>query len=81
MHSQPGQPKDLLFNETTGGFPEWIKARKHRTLPEIQLEVMEWTLAGEEKIGVAEEGDEEAYLAPLRRKVEELRSAVAAARL
>jgi hypothetical protein len=76
-HVRPGADRNIFFDATKGGFPTWITERKGRSFAELQLEVMEWMLAEEEKIGVAEDGDEEKYIAPLRRKVEELRRAVA----
>jgi hypothetical protein len=75
---RPAADYSTMFNSSNGGFPNWMRARKDRSFAELQLELMEWVLAGEEKIGVAEDGEEEKYLAPLRRSVEELRSAVAA---
>jgi hypothetical protein len=77
-HRRPGQINQSLFGGSRDGLKDWLKQRKERTLDELQLEVLEWTLAEEERIGVAVDGDEAKYLAPLRRRIEEKRRAIEA---
>ena len=63
---------NLLLNK--GKMLAWWKARSHRTLRELQLEVIEWMISREEERGFRSESDRERYLAPLKAKLRTLRS-------
>jgi hypothetical protein len=78
LHGRPVFDKDLFRDHD---LEQWLRQRQGKSLEELQLEALSWVLAEEEKIGVAEPDDETRILQPLRRKVAELKSTIAARKL
>jgi hypothetical protein len=72
-----GRPvfSEHLFDPDT--IKPWLAARSGRSLPELQLEAVSWTLERELNIGVQNEADEKTYIAPLRSQCEKLRLQIA----
>ena len=72
-HVRPGYFNPIYQDE---GIKVWLDKRKGRSLAELQLEVMEWTLAREKEIGKAGDSDQERIIAPLEKQVALLRKQV-----
>jgi hypothetical protein len=54
-------------------FARWLTDRGSRTLEELQIEALRWTIEEETRIGFPEARDRELYLDPLVRKLAELK--------
>ncbi len=60
------------FDENT--IRSWLEERNLKSLVEMQVEGLEWLIAEEKRIGFRSDQDREAYLTPLERQLEELKS-------
>jgi hypothetical protein len=74
MHAHPVRSKHLFEPETLN---DWLAARPNRSLPQLQLEAIEWVLAEEEKIGFRTPREEATYIAPLREERDKIRKEIA----
>ena len=73
-HERPGFSADGIF--TTETIDEWLKEREDKSLPEMQVEILEWLIEQERRIGFETEEDREQTLGPLERQVQRVRSEV-----
>ena len=57
-----------------GALEEWWRERRGRTLVQLQIEALEWTIKQERKIGFSSEAQKQRYLNPLLERLKKLRS-------
>jgi hypothetical protein len=70
------KPSYLWSIARDGRMQEWWKERKGRSLGELQLEALQWTIEQERAHGFKDKAQEEQVMGPLLARLEELRSQV-----
>lgn len=70
-----GQPYYLLTMRQSPGLEAWWEARKARSLRELQIEAIEWTIREEEKSGFTDDAQRHEVLDPLEIRLAEVRGA------
>ncbi len=74
MHDRP--PFDVSPFRP-GGIAKWLEERPGKSLEELRVELIEWTIEREREIGVATLSDYEKYIKPLEQHLKRLKPQVA----
>jgi hypothetical protein len=67
---------DKYYGDNTSrcaAFKKWYDEHETKTLKEMQIEALEWAIEREKAIGFPGKKDQESYLTPLERKLDELK--------
>jgi len=72
LHARPLFFKPALFDRKT--LPKWLEQRKDKTLQEMQIEALTWLIEQERKIGFRNVEGKEAYLYPLERRLDDIKT-------
>lgn len=71
LHPRPGMDDHNPFNRENIG--EWLAAREHRSITEIQIEGVQWLIAEEKKIGFHDSSESDLVLKPLEEELARLK--------
>jgi hypothetical protein len=74
LHPRPRFLTEGIFTPDT--IDAWLKEREGKSLAEMQIEILEWLIEEERRIGFPTEEDREETLSPLERQVQQLREAM-----